>query len=103
MAFSSKLEKWFKNILLLEPILFSNFGFSQKCGYFPKLKNETLGWNATKIMVNHAWCLKITEKSHRLKIPKMVQFGGPTMLPDRSTLKGQKLVENAKIQMRHFK
>ena len=24
------------------------------------------------------------------------------MLPDRSVLKGQKLVENAKIQMRHF-
>ena len=27
---------------------------------------------------------------------------GQTVLPDRSILKGQKLVENAKIQMRHF-
>ena len=27
---------------------------------------------------------------------------GQTVLPDRSALIGQKLVENAKIQMRHF-
>ena len=27
---------------------------------------------------------------------------GQTVLPDRSVLIGQKLVENAKIQMRHF-
>ena len=43
-------------------------------------------------------------------MPKMVHFGeflkteacGQTVLPDRSVLVGQKLVENAKIQMRHF-
>ena len=43
-------------------------------------------------------------------MPKMVYFGeflkteacGQTVLPDRSVLIGQKLVENAKIQMRHF-
>ena len=27
---------------------------------------------------------------------------GQTVLPDRSVLKGQKLAENSKIQMRHF-
>ena len=40
----------------------------------------------------------------------MVHFGefwkpeayGQTVLPDRSILIGQKLMENAKIQMRHF-
>ena len=40
----------------------------------------------------------------------MVQFGefwkpeacGQTVLPDKSVLIGQKLVENAKIKMRHF-
>ena len=33
-------------------------------------------------------------------MPKMVHFGacGQTVLPDRSVLIGQKLVENAKIQ-----
>ena len=46
-------------------------------------------------------------------MPKMVHFGeflkpeacGQTVLPDKSVLIGQKLVENAKIQkiqMRHF-
>ena len=67
-------------------------------------------------------CLKITEKSHStlrakratftfcvdkssLKMPKMVDFCGflntlslQTLLPDRSFLLGQKLVENAKIE-----
>ena len=43
-----------------------------------------------------------------LKMPKNAQFGeflktcGQTELPDRSVLIGQKLVENVKIQMRHF-
>ena len=46
-----------------------------------------------------------------LKMPKMVQFWrvfwkpeacGQTVLPDRSVLIGQKLAENAKIQMRLF-
>ena len=38
----------------------------------------------------------------------MVQFGeflktcGQTVLPDRAVLIGQKLVENAKVHMRHF-
>ena len=43
-------------------------------------------------------------------MPDMVHFGeflkseacGQTVLPDRSVLIGQKLVENAKIQMLHF-
>ena len=44
-------------------------------------------------------------------MPKMVRFWrvfdkseacGQTVLPDRSVLIGQQLVENAKIQMRHF-
>ena len=45
-----------------------------------------------------------------LKMPKMLNLAsfrkleacGQTVLPDRSILIGQKLVENAKIQMRHF-
>jgi len=50
------------------------------------------------------------DKSY-LKKPKMFHFGeflkkteacGQTVLPDRSVLIGQKLAENAKIQMRHF-
>ena len=72
-------------------------------------------------------CLKITKKSHSTlrakratftfwvdksssKMPKLVNFGsvwkpeacGQTVLPDRSLLMRQKLMENAKIQMRHF-
>ena len=41
-------------------------------------------------------------------MPKNAQFGeflktcGQTELPERSVLIGQKLVENVKIQMRHF-
>ena len=40
-------------------------------------------------------------------MPKMAHFGdfqgcGQTVLPDRSILMGQKLVKNAKIQMRHI-
>ena len=45
-----------------------------------------------------------------LKMPKMLNLAsflktkacGQAELPDRSILIGQKLVENAKIQMRHF-
>ena len=41
------------------------------------------------------------------KMVHFVEFGKPeacgkTVLPDRSVLIGQKLVENAKIQMRQF-
>ena len=72
-----------------------------------------------------AQCLKITEKSvmqhcersvyilRRQKLIKNAKNGpfgeflkpeacGQTVLPDRSVLIGRKLVENAKIQMRHF-
>ena len=46
----------------------------------------------------------------KLKIPKMVHFDeflkskacGQTVLPERSVLIGQKSVEKAKIQKRHF-
>ena len=34
--------------------------------------------------------------------PRKPEACGQTVLPDRSVLKGQKLAENAKIQMRHF-
>ena len=67
-----------------------------------------------------ARCLKITEKVSfniaseasyvYILSGQMVNFGeflkpeacGQTVSPDRSVLIGQKLVENAKIQMRHF-
>ena len=46
----------------------------------------------------------------QLKMPKMVHFAsfskpeayGQNVLPDKSVFIGQKLVENAKIQIRHF-
>ena len=37
-----------------------------------------------------------------LKLPKMVHFRGQIVLPDRSLFFIQKLLKNAKIQMRHF-
>ena len=40
-----------------------------------------------------------------IRMPKIVNFGGQTVLPDRSVLIGQKLAKNAKmgkIQMQYF-
>ena len=79
-----------------------------------------LGSISTKITEHSARCLKITAKvsfniaseatfsfwvdKSQIKMPKMVHFGvflkacAQTVLPDRSALIGQKLVENAKIE-----
>ena len=88
------------------------------------LANQSLYWAILKI----SRCLKITEKvsfniasetsyvyilSGQKFIKKSQNWSilasfwkleacGLTVLPDRSVLIGQKLVENAKIQMRHF-
>ena len=46
-------------------------------------------------------CLKYQRKSLR-QYGERSELHLPTVLPDRSLLIGQKLVENAKIQMIHF-
>ena len=46
--------------------------------------------------------IKNAKNGYILAIFWKIEACGQTELPDRSVLIGQKLVENAKIQMRHF-
>ena len=48
--------------------------------------------------VHGTQCLKITEKVSFYNISSDASFYGQTALPDMSILKGQKLLENAKIE-----
>ena len=48
--------------------------------------------------VHGTQCLKITEKVSFYNIWSEASFYGQTALPDMSILKGQKLLENAKIE-----
>ena len=74
-----------------------------------KYKARTVFENHRKSLVEHGerseLCLHF-----ELKMPKMVNLAsfwkteafGQTVLPDMSVFIGQKLFENAKIQIRHF-
>ena len=61
--------------------------------------------NHRKSLLQHFEWTKVSSKCQKWSI--LASFGKPeacgqTVLPDRSVLIGQKLVQNAKIQMRHF-
>ena len=77
-------------------VTFNWINICDKCKNF--LKCDILG-GFSNIMMSR--CLKITEKRSHFRLPaKRATF---TVLPDRSLLMEQKLVENAKIRkMRQF-
>ena len=64
--------------------------------------NEMTEYHGSTVFENHR------KKSHFATLQQNFiknpfgQFDGQTVLPDRSILKGQKFVENAKIKMRQF-
>ena len=62
-----------------------------------KMTMSTQVWN--KCQTREIWVRKLERRNWQQKIHEVC---GQTVLPDRSTLIGQKLLENAKFQMRHF-